>query len=309
MMAVDYQKRGLVFNIQKFSIHDGSGMRTLVFMKGCPLSCLWCSNPESQSRELQIMDVRKNCISCGACYAVCPSRAISEKDFEIDRALCSRCGACTQKCYAGAKKSVGQWYSVGEIMETIEKDAIFYRNSGGGVTVGGGEPAMQSEFTAELFKACHAVNIHTAVETCGYSPWSSIKRIFEQADQVFFDLKHMDSGQHKKLTGVDNGRILQNAQKLAQMEKEIIFRLPLIPGQNDSLENVRRTGEFAASLMQGQSHVSIEILPYHNLGQDKYQWLSEEYTLGDIRAPEEEYVENCRRLLKGLGCKVIEGSK
>lgn len=304
-MLKNDEKRGLIFNIQKFSIHDGRGMRTLIFMKGCPLSCLWCSNPESQAFEIQIMDVRKNCIRCGACCKVCPNHAISENDFIIDRSLCCQCGACTETCYAGAKKGVGQWYSVQTIMEKIEKDHIIYRNSGGGVTVGGGEPALQSEFVGELLKTCHKVNIHTAVETCGYGPGAKVKAVAEHADQIFFDLKHMDCQEHKKLTGVDNLSILENAKKLAEMEKELIFRLPLIPDFNDSEENIRAAGQFAASMMHPSNRVSIEVLPYHNFGMDKYEWLSEEYALKSTPLPDKEHVERCRAFLRSLGCNVL----
>lgn len=299
------EKRGLIFNIQKFSIHDGSGMRTLLFMKGCPLSCLWCSNPESQSCKIEVMDVKKNCIKCQKCYDICPKGAIAKEDFRIDRSLCDGCGACTQKCYAGAKKSVGQWYSIPEIMEKIEKDQLIYRNSEGGVTVGGGEPILQADFVSELLKACHSVNIHTAVETCGCGSWDNAKKVFDHADAIFFDLKHMDSSQHKTLTGAENRSILQNAESLAKMDKTIVFRLPLIPSFNDSKKNLEETGAFVASLSRSQSSVKIEILPYHNLGQDKYRWLSKGYSLESLRHPEAEHVEACRTILRNQGCNVI----
>lgn len=304
-MPTDYEKKGLIFNIQKFSIHDGSGMRTLIFMKGCPLSCIWCSNPESQDPRSQIMDIRKNCIRCGKCYDACPEHAISPEDFSIERHACTSCGACTKNCYAGAKKTAGRLYSVGELIDTIQKDSIIYRNSQGGVTVGGGEPIIQSGFVRELLKACREIHIHTALETCGYGLWDKAEGIFELADQIFFDLKHMDSREHEKLTGADNAPILQNAKKLAQMEKEIIFRLPLIQGLNDSEENLRQTGKFVAEMMRNSSRISIEILPYHNFGQDKYEWLSRNYALKSMKAPEQEHVEKCRGILKRTGCRVV----
>lgn len=300
-----YDNKGLVFNIQKFSIHDGRGMRTLVFMKGCPLSCIWCSNPESQSPQTDIMDIKKNCIGCSNCYNVCPNHAISKENFNIDRLLCDNCGECTKKCYANAKKEVGQWYSIAEIMEKIEKDYIIYRNSEGGVTVGGGEPTLQAAFVSELLEECHSINVHTAIETCGYGSWSNVKNVFEHADQIFFDLKHMDSKKHRKLTGVDNYSILENAQNVAKMNKEIIFRLPLIPNLNDSQSNVKATGEFVASIMTSFNDIKIEILPYHDLGKNKYEWLTVDYALKDLKAPEKESVQQCREILKKAGCSVI----
>lgn len=304
-MLANYDKKGLIFNIQKFSIHDGRGMRTLIFMKGCPLSCIWCSNPESQAPKPDVMDIKTKCIGCGKCYSICPKHAISEKGFDIDRFLCDGCGACTKKCYANAKKISGEWYSVDDIMEKIEKDYIIYRNSEGGVTVGGGEPTMQAEFVSELFKACHSIHIHTAIETCGYGSWSRLKGVFEHVDQVFFDLKHMNNQEHRKLTGVDNALILQNAENLAKTGKEIIFRLPLIPTLNDSESNLKETGQFVSAMMAYSSDIKIEVLPYHSLGENKYKWLNQAYALKSIKAPRKEHVNECKDILKQFRCDVI----
>lgn len=304
-MADKCNLKGLVFNIQKFSIHDGKGVRTLIFMKGCPLSCLWCSNPESQSLSVEIIDVKSNCIKCGKCYYICPNKAVSDNDFNIDKDLCDKCGICADKCYANAKKKVGNVCSVEDLMEKIEKDYLIYRNSEGGVTVGGGEPMMQAEFVAELLKQCHSINIHTAVETCGYSSWDKAESIFKHTDQIFFDLKHMNSFEHKKLTGVDNSLILKNAEKLSGMHKEIIFRIPLIPTLNDNVENIRSTGVFVAGLMKRTADIKIEILPYHSMGVDKYMWLGREYELKEIKPPDKDYVKERENILKKTGCNVI----
>lgn len=296
-----YETTGIIFNTQKFSIHDGDGMRTLIFMKGCPLRCLWCSNPESQNPQVEIMDVKSNCIGCGKCMTLCENHAVKEGTFDIDREVCTRCGVCAEKCYANAKKLTGKQVTVREMMKLIEKDRIFYTNSGGGVTIGGGEPLMQREFVETLLQTCQNSNIHTAIETCGYGEWDEIKGVFEAADQIFFDLKAMDSQLHRKLTGVGNERILENASRLAALagqDKDLIFRIPLVPGCNDSLENVEQTGSFVSSLEGNGGRISIEILPYHNLGENKYRWLSRDYPLPKLEKPSKEKVEEYKELLR-----------
>lgn len=297
--------KGVIFNIQKFSIHDGTGIRTLIFMKGCPLRCLWCSNPESQHMGIEIMDVKAKCKGCGKCVAKCGQKGIDPETFSIDRNACIKCGECAKFCFAEGKKVVGREVTIYELMKTIEKDRIFYRNSGGGVTVGGGEPTMQSAFVAELLKKCRESHIHTAIETCGYGSWDQIKGVFEHADQIFYDLKCMDPDQHKALTGVDNGVILENARKAAKLGKETIFRLPLIPALNDGEENIRDTGAFVKDLMPYNDHISMEILPYHNFGRDKYRWLNVEYQLEKTEKPLQETVAQYNKLLEQMGIRVI----
>lgn len=296
-----YETTGVIFNTQKFSIHDGDGMRTLIFMKGCPLRCLWCSNPESQEPEVEIMDVKSKCVGCGKCVLLCENHAVKAESFDIDRKLCRRCGACARKCYANAKKIVGQTVTIREMMRLIEKDRIFYTNSGGGVTIGGGEPLMQREFVEELLKTCRASNLHTAIETCGYGKWEDVKGVFEAADQIFFDLKAMDPALHRRLTGADNERILENACRLAAFagaEKDLIFRIPLVPGCNDSRQNIEETARFAASLQRADNRISVEILPYHNLGEDKYRWLNRDYPLPGLKKFSSETVDEYKDLLR-----------
>lgn len=303
-----YETTGMIFNTQKFSIHDGNGMRTLIFMKGCPLQCLWCSNPESQNLGIEIMDVKSNCVGCGKCVALCEHHAVEEGTFDIDRERCRKCGMCAEKCYANAKKIVGKTVTIREIMQLIEKDRIFYTNSGGGVTIGGGEPLLQHEFVEELLRTCKASNLHTAVETCGYGTWDAVKGVFEAADQVFFDLKAMDSELHRTLTGVGNEKILENASRLAEiagLDKEIVFRIPLIPGCNDSEDNIKETGRFTASLERPDNRIAVEILPYHNLGEDKYRWLNRDYPLPKLKKPSNEKVEGYKELLRQTCGRVI----
>lgn len=296
---------GTVFNTQKFSIHDGTGIRTLIFMKGCPLRCIWCSNPESQRTGPEVMFVRSKCTGCGKCAALCREAAVDDVTFDIDRSRCVKCGLCTSKCYAGAKKMTGRQVTVREMMELIEKDRIFYTNSGGGVTVGGGEPAMQHGFVEELLKACRESHIHTAIETCGYGRWQDICGMFDNADQIFFDLKAIDPELHRRLTGVSNELILHNAEQAAVRGKDVIFRIPLIPGCNDSLTNIEETGAFVGGLSGNGSNVSIEILPYHDLGRDKYRWLDMDYSLEDTGKPDATQVEELKTILKNRGCSVV----
>lgn len=300
------ETKGLIFNIQKFSIHDGAGIRTLIFLKGCPLRCIWCCNPESQSYEKEVMFVQKNCFACGTCAAVCPRQGIDLETFQIDRKACDACGTCAKTCYANAKKVVGKWQSVYEIMEKIEQDRIFYHNSGGGVTIGGGEPTAQPQFTAELLNACKKSNLHTAMETCGHGPWEKIKSIFPYLDQVFFDLKHMDEKRHRALTGVGNKLILENAKNVAELGCDITFRIPLVPGCNDDQENIRKTGEFVRKLAGDSGRIRLELLPYHGLGSDKYVWLDQSYQLSELQSSGKEQKQDYNELLRIMGCQVVD---
>lgn len=298
-------KKGILFNIQKFSITDGVGIRTLIFMKGCPLRCLWCSNPESQKIQCEIMDVKTNCVGCGKCVGLCPEGAIDPDSFSINREKCTVCGRCAEFCYANAKKLVGKEYSVHEIIKILEKDRVFYSNSGGGVTVGGGEPTMQAEFVTELLKQCKAINIHTAIETCGYGDWDKIGCIFDYTDQIFFDLKQMDTNRHRQMTGVDNSLILENAAKVAGLGKKVIYRVPVIPGYNDDKDNIMATGEFVKNLMlQTEGDISLELLPYHNFGADKYKWIDSEYALRDTEKPSEAAINTYKDMLRGMGINI-----
>lgn len=295
---------GVIFNTQKFSIHDGRGIRTLIFMKGCPLRCVWCGNPESQKPEPEITDVRTNCIGCGDCVSACPKKAVNPENFEIDRSLCDACGLCAESCYAQAKKVSGRIVTVEEMVDTVIKDRVIYRNSGGGVTVGGGEPLAQPDFVCELLKEFRMRNIHTAIETCGFGRWTEVEKVFRQADQILFDLKCMDDKKHRKCTGVSNEMILHNAEKVAISGSSVLFRIPVIPGMNDG-ENIRKTGAFVRRLQDGNSKVQIELLPYHNFGKDKYKWLSRNYELDNMDRMEKKDLKPYCEELQKLGCNLI----
>lgn len=296
--------RGLIFNIQKFSLHDGAGIRTLVFMKGCPLKCKWCSNPESQGYEKEIIFFKEKCIKCGKCLSACTNNATHPHTFAINRQKCVACDNCSKVCVANAKKHVGEYRTVADVMAKIEQDRIFYRNSNGGITIGGGEPLAQPEFVYELLKQCKVKNIHTAIETCGFAKWERVYEIFNIVDHVFYDLKCIDENHHKTLTGVSNQLILNNAYNLANLNKDITFRLPLIPGCNDDEENLLATGEFVKNLAKINSSIKLELLEYHALGENKYIGLDRYYSLKGITSDINK-LNMYRQILRDMGIEVI----
>jgi pyruvate formate lyase activating enzyme len=275
--------KGLVFNIQRYSIHDGPGIRTIVFLKGCPLRCLHCCNPESQAPQREVEFWHDLCQRCGACVSVCPRQAISpdlslSSGPKIDRQLCDGCGLCAEACPAGALRMVGEWHTVAEAMDHVLRDAAYYRRSGGGVTLSGGEPLAQPAFAAALLRACHERNIHTAIETCGYVDWEAFETVLPYVDLFLFDLKHTDSAAHRQLTGQPNDRILQNLQRLADAEAAITLRLPLIPEHNLTERHLRAVVDLAAKLIVPEVHV----MPLHHLGRDKARRLERAHPAQDL---------------------------
>lgn len=279
-------KKGTIFNIQKMSIHDGPGIRTTVFFKGCPLNCLWCSNPESQKLEKEVACFQSRCVNCGYCAKGCPKGLIeAQPPFEItNREECDLCGICVKECCTNAKKVVGEDYTVEELLKEILKDKSFYDSSGGGVTFSGGEPLMQSAFLIEMLMACKENGLHTAIETTGLTDTDRLLDAAALLDLIFYDVKHMDDKTHRDITGVSNEKILANLAALAKIHANIVVRIPVIPGINDSTENLRKTADYAASL----NIPTIELLPYHNLGEVKYGQLGREYALADTQKPSEE---------------------
>lgn len=292
-------RKGTIFNIQKMSIHDGPGIRTTVFLKGCPFSCLWCSNPESQRPERDVAVLANRCISCGWCTNVCPQHIIEEcGEYRItDRSRCTLCLKCVDECCTGAKKVVGNEYSVDQIFEEIMRDKPFYDSSGGGVTFSGGEPFMQAGFLTAVLAKCREEGLHTAIETTGMGDTEEIKAALPLLDLIFFDVKHMDDSEHRKLTKASNKRILENLAVIAGLHGNITVRVPVIPGVNDSPENIQATAEYVSEL--GIS--ALELLPYHRLGESKYAQLDMEYQLSDIREPSEEHM---RELAECAGAAV-----
>jgi pyruvate formate lyase activating enzyme len=304
---------GRVFNIQRYSIHDGTGIRTLVFLKGCPLRCLWCSNPESQKGEPQLGYIESRCVgaeTCGApCISACPIEAVvldNQGKPIIDRQRCDACGMCAEACNKDALKIVGRQMSVDEVMAEVEKDRAFYRRSGGGVTLGGGEPLAQYRFSAELLKAAHEAYLHTAVETCGYAPWRHFETVLEHADLLQFDLKHMDPLRHRELTGQSNGLIIENLKRVLTVKtsEDVIIRVPVIPGCTDSVENISETAEFVAGLGFRQ----LELIPYHRLGVSKYAQYGMSYPLMGYEPPPQTNLDALRKIAEEFGLMEMTGS-
>ncbi len=299
--------KGLIYNIQRFAIHDGPGIRTLVYMKGCPLKCLWCSSPQTQKLSQEIIYIESNCKKCQRCVEECPNKAIKLSDkgnIKINRKLCDTCCQCVETCQNQALKLIGKQITVEELFNDVMKDNPFYRRSNGGVTMGGGEPTMQHDFVTVFLKKCKKTYVHTAMETCGYVKWENLEKILEHVDLLYFDIKHMDARIHKELTGVSNDLILENARKASTL-RSIIIRIPLIPGCNDSEENLLNTAKFAAGL--GKNLQRIELLPYHNFGTQNYKQLGRKYELADIEPPSEEYMIKLKELVESCGVKVQIG--
>lgn len=296
---------GTIFNIQRYSIHDGPGIRTTVFLKGCPLSCWWCHNPESQKYGVQLVLWKERCIGCGGCNSVCPEGAISGGGFPpvIDSEKCSGCGLCAEECPAVALEMVGKTVSSDYVMKEIEKDLIFYDQSGGGVTFSGGEPLMQPEFLAEILEKCKARDIHTAVDTCGYANWEVLSGIAGLTDLFLYDIKHMDDLVHTRTVGVSNRIILENLGKLARVHSNIIIRFPLVPGINDDRANIEKTAQFISRVGIRE----VNILPYHNTGMDKYARLGRNYRLTDTREPSKELTDKACEIFSEYGINVKIG--
>lgn len=302
----DTEIKGRIFNIMKYSIHDGPGIRTAVFFKGCPLSCQWCHNPESQKLEQELFFWPERCIGCGLCLENCPNGALAAADGkpEFRRELCQACGACAKVCNAGARELVGKIMSVPEVIAEIEKDLIFYDESGGGVTFSGGEAFMQPAFLTELLKECRKREIHSALETCGYVYPETLKSVSVLTDLFLYDLKHIDSQKHEQLTGMPNDLILENLRWLAANHPAVIVRVPVIPGCNDDPESLEELGKFMASLGRVKE---LHLLPYHKAGSDKYRRLGRTYTLPELQAPTDEAMEQMKKHLEGFGLNVKIG--
>lgn len=277
----------MIFNIQKCSIHDGDGLRTLVFFKGCPLQCLWCSNPESQSYEKEIVEIPRKCIKCGACHRVCPESAISLEngEFKIGRSFCKKCFKCVDVCYSESKKHVGDEVDIKALFKEINKDRLFYQMYGGGVTFSGGEPLTHPEILTAIAEMCKKNGINTSLETCGYGNYEKFKRALQFIDSMFIDVKHMDTRVHKKLTGVGNEMILSNIKAISGHDIPITIRTPIVPGYNDSTENIMAIASFIKNLPNIREY---ELLAYHNFGNSKYASLGIRYPLEGVIPPSDE---------------------
>ena len=297
---------GQIFNIMKYAVHDGPGIRTTVFLKGCPLDCWWCHNPESQELKPQLTFFPNRCIGCMDCIAACKENAITAVDGKVvtDLEKCKNNGDCTLVCFAEARQMAGETMSVEEVVKEVSKDKIFYDESGGGVTFSGGEPLVQKTYLLELLKEMKKIGIHTTIDTCGYASNETIKEVAELTDLFLFDLKHMNSEKHEKYTGVPNELILENLNILHSMGKDIIIRIPIIPGFNDSKEELEDMKNYISTL---KNIKEVDLLSYHSIGQEKYNRIGKPYKMKDVKEPSEDEMNYAVSLMEGNGIKVKIG--
>lgn len=273
---------GRVFNIMRFSLHDGPGIRTTVFLKGCPLQCSWCHNPESQSAAPEVMYASGRCVHCGDCVEHCPHGALSWRGRPVREAgKCRSCGTCVDACPSGARHLAGQSMSVNQLVDVIRRDAVFFEESGGGVTFSGGEPFMQPEFLKAIIAACKQHGMHVAVDTCGFVPTGTLLDTGDAVDLFLYDIKAVNDSRHRQITGVSNQLILANLECLVQHGAAIILRMPVIPGLNDDPENI----DHALCLMSKLKLRKLDLLPYHEIGTDKYSRLGRNYELAGLASP------------------------
>ncbi len=294
-----------IFNIQSYSIHDGPGIRVTVFIKGCPLRCLWCANPESNLARPQLMTYSAKCTGCGRCTAACGAGAISisEKDGKMaaitDRALCTECFACVPACPHEARELAGEEMTVRQVLEKVERDRLFIETSGGGMTLSGGECLMHPDFSEAMLYAAREAGFHTAVESCSFAPNEVVARVFSQSDLCLLDIKHMDSITHKKLTGVPNELILDNIRYTYHiLKKPVIVRVPTIPGYNDSEANITATARFVSEKLGDD--VPVHLLPYHRLGESKNESLGKTMDMS-IEVPSDEHMQELLEIVKRFG--------
>jgi len=298
---------GTVFNIQRFSTRDGPGLRTTVFLKGCPLACSWCHNPESRDAHPQLAHRAERCISCGECVEACPREAVSLASGRMVKVTdrCQQCLTCVETCGADSWAAFGAVMTAGEVLREVTRDVPFYEESGGGVTFSGGEPLLQPGFLAALLTASKLAGLHTAVDTCGAADWDQFQRILPLTDLFLYDLKVMDDDRHREAAGATNRLILDNLRRLSRSGATVLVRLPVVPGITDDRANVERWGSFIASLPHPPA---VQLLPYHHTGEAKYRLLGMDGDRTAIPAPDRERLEAIADTLGAHGLDVTIGA-
>jgi pyruvate formate lyase activating enzyme len=292
---------GLIFNIQRFSIHDGPGIRTTVFFKGCPLRCFWCHNPEGLSTNPELLFYSERCLFCGQCVQICTSvgHDIHEAQHTILRDRCNHCGRCADECVSNAVELAGKVMTVEQVLAEVLADRVFYQTSGGGVTLSGGEPLLQPKFALAVLKECKVKGLHTTLETCGHARWSVLSSLLPHLDLILMDLKLVNPHKHRAVTGVSNRLILENATRLAAMAIPIHFRIPVVPTVNDTEEEIVAIRQFVQSLIALRSEkngrdaapITLELLPFHKMAGDKYRRLDLTYDAAELTALDPERMQ------------------
>ena len=297
---------GVIFDIKKFAIHDGPGIRTTVFFKGCPLACRWCHNPEGWNITTQHIHHPERCLGCGECIQLCPHHAIeaSHNGMLWDDQSCRECRTCVETCPSEAHEFIGQSVSIDEVVEKVKKDIVFYDTSHGGITLSGGEPLLQAEFLINLLKACGQLELHRTVDTTGYADAEVVLAVAEHTELFLYDLKHMDPQKHISYTGVSNEKILNNIKLLARQGADVTVRIPVIPGFNVDDENIQRTGAFVSSL---PGIKKISLLPFHNAASGKYTRLGVHCYSSEIQIPTRREINDLADHLGNFGLQVKIG--
>jgi len=295
----------VITDIQRYSVHDGPGIRSLVFFKGCPLRCQWCHNPETHNPLPELIFFQELCIGCGACVAQCPTQSISVQKGQMvkEKKSCTLSGRCVEVCCSGARKMSGVYYTVDEVYSKVIRDRAFYETTGGGVTLSGGEVLVYWKFAAKLLEKLHGEDIHTAIETSGYASWENFSEVLAHTDLVLFDIKHCDDKIHKEYTGKSNCIIMENLKKLSEQNKQVIIRVPVIPGFNDTVENLIATARIAKQAGAKELH----LLPFHQIGESKWDSIGKDYHFRNVKEPTKERMSEIKNIVEQAGIPAVVG--